>query len=63
MEHIELTPELKRSMRAAALPTVLPSWIDRSGGSKSKAVEVFNRSVAPIVGVTITAEGKVREIE
>lgn len=63
MEHIELTEELTKVMRTAALTTILPNWVRRAGGSTSTAVRVFNAKDAPIVNVEITNRWTAIEIE
>jgi hypothetical protein len=45
-------------MRTAALTTVLPNWVNRTGGHGSK---LFNQKVAPIVKVVITEQGGAKE--
>ena len=41
----------------AVISEVVPNWIDRVGGPDAPFVGVFNQSIAPVVGITIEADG------
>ena len=58
MEYVEFTPALKDALRQASIDVVVPNWVDRNGGPNSEAVKMFNELVAPILGVSIDANGK-----
>ena len=45
-----------------ALNTILPNWVERTGGPDSDAVNLYNEKVAPIVGVTINPDGSAKEL-
>ena len=46
-------------MNDAAQTAVVPNWAERAGGFESEAVQLYNRVVAPIVGLTVEADGTV----
>ena len=58
MEYLEFTPELKAALKQASIDVVVPNWVDRNGGPDSNAVKMFNYLVAPLLGVSIDANGK-----
>ena len=58
MEFIEFTDEIKALLKKAAMEEVVPAWVDRVGGPTSDAVKLYNDLVAPILGVTIDANGQ-----
>ena len=43
----------------AVIAEVVPNWLDRVGGPDAPFVEVFNQSIAPVVGITVEAEGSI----
>ena len=43
----------------AVINNVVPNWIDRVGGPDAPFVGVFNEAIAPIVGITIEADGTI----
>ena len=57
MELVEFTDEMKAAQRRSAIENVVPGWVDRVGGPNSEAARIFNELVAPIVKVTINADG------
>ena len=57
MKWLELSPQIKRLMRQAAINQVLPNWVQRAGGPGSFAVQLFEQKVAPILGVSIRPDG------
>ena len=63
MKLVEFTPEMKAAQRQSAIQNVVPGWVDRVGGPTSEAAVIFNELVAPIVKVTINADGTASAIE
>ena len=63
MELVEFTDEMKAAQRRSAIENVVPGWVDRVGGPNSEAALIFNELVAPIVKVTINADGSASAIE
>ena len=59
LEYIEFGPEMRALSDTAVLTEVVPNWIDRVGGPDAPFVEVFNRAISPIVGITIEADGTI----
>ena len=61
MEYIEFTPEIKDALRKAAIEKVVPNWVERVGGADTPAVQMYNQYVAPLLGVSIDANGNAVE--
>ena len=61
MEYIEFTPEVKDALRQAAMDKMIPAWVIHAGGPDSDAVKMFNTYVAPILGISIDANGRAVE--
>lgn len=61
MEYIEFTPEIKAALRTAAIDKVVPNWVERVGGADTPAVKMYNQYVAPLLGVSIDANGNAVE--
>jgi len=61
MEYIEFTPEIKAALRKAAIEKVVPNWVERVGGADTPAVQMYNQYVAPLLGVSIDANGNAVE--
>ncbi len=59
LEYIEFGPEMRAISDTAVLTEVVPNWVDRVGGPDAPFVEVFNEAIAPIVGITIQADGTI----
>ena len=59
LEYIEFGPEMRALSDNAVLTEVVPNWVDRVGGPDAPFVGVFNDSIAPIVGITIEADGTI----
>ncbi len=59
MIHSQLSPEIHEAMFQANLNSVLPRWVERTGGSHSEAVRIFNEIIGPIIDVQIYADGSV----
>ena len=62
LEYIEFGPEM-RAIGAlsdnAVLTEVVPNRVDRVGGPDAPFVEVFNRAISPVVGITIEPFGTI----
>ena len=61
MEYRDFTPEVKGALREIALEIILPNWVERVGGPDSEGAKIFNKKVAPIVGVKINPDGTASE--
>ena len=59
LEYIEFGPEMRALSDEAVINNVVPNWVDRVGGPDAPFVEVFNDAIAPIVGITIEADGTI----
>lgn len=59
LEYIEFGPEMRELSDNAVLTEVVPNWVDRIGGPEAQFVEVFNRAIAPVVGLTIEPDGAI----
>ena len=59
LEYIEFGPEMRALSDNAVLTEVVPDWVDRVGGPDAPFVEVFNNSIAPVVGIKIEADGTI----
>ena len=59
LTYIEFGPEMRALSDNAVLTQVLPNWIDRVGGPDAPFVEVFNNAIAPVIGITIEADGTI----
>ena len=59
LEYIEFGPEMRALSDNAVITEVVPNWVDRVGGPDAPFVGVFNRAIAPIVGITIEADGTI----
>ena len=57
LTYIEFGPEMRALSDNAVLTQVVPNWVDRVGGPDAPFVEVFNNAIAPVVGITIEADG------
>ena len=61
MEYHDFPDDVKARMRATALETIIPNWVERAGGPDSEGVNIFNEKVGPIVGVVINPDGSASE--
>lgn len=61
MEYIEFTPDIKAALRTAAIDKVVPNWVERVGGADTPAVQMYNQYVAPLLRVSIDANGNAVE--
>ena len=61
MTHSTFTPEMLAIMKDAAASSVIPKWAERAGGAESEAVKLYNKVVAPIVGLKVEADGSVSQ--
>ena len=61
MEYHDFPDDVKARMRATALDTIIPNWVERAGGPNSEGVNIFNEKVGPIVGVVINPDGTASE--
>ena len=59
LEYIEFGPEMRALSDNAVITEVVPNWVGRVGGPDAPFVGVFNRAIAPIVGITIEADGTI----
>ncbi len=59
LEYIEFGPEMRALSDTAVLTEVVPNWVDRVGGPDAPFVAVFNKAIAPIVGITIEPDGTI----
>lgn len=59
MTRANFSPEMLAIMKDAAQTAVVPNWAERAGGFESEAVQLYNRVVAPIVRLTVEADGTV----
>ena len=59
LEYIEFGPEMRALSDNAVMTEVLPNWVDRVGGPDAPFVGVFNEAIAPVVGITIEADGTI----
>ena len=59
LEYIEFGPEMRALSDNAVITEVVPNWVDRVGGPDAPFVGVFNRTIAPVVGITIEADGTI----
>ena len=59
LEYIEFGPEMRAISDNAVLTEVVPNWVDRVGGPDAPFVEVFNRAITPVVGITIELFGTI----
>ncbi|MCY4560593.1 MAG: TRAP transporter substrate-binding protein DctP [Chloroflexi bacterium] len=63
MIHRPFSDEVQAKMREVALNTILPNWVERTGGPNSDAVQLFNEKVAPIIGVAVNPDGTAKELD
>ena len=63
MIHRPFSDEVQDKMREVALNTILPNWVERTGGPNSDAVQLFNEKVAPIIGVAVNPDGTAKELD
>ena len=63
MEYHDFPDDVKARMRATALETIIPNWVERAGGPGSEGVNIFNQKVGPIVGVVINPDGTASELD
>ena len=61
MTHVEFSPAMRAQNRVAVERQVLPEWIARVGGPGVPIIEVFNRTIAPIIGLTIEPDGTIAD--
>ena len=47
----------KHLFEEVALNYVIPQWVNRVGGYESEAVQLFNKNVGPVAGITINPDG------
>ena len=59
LEFIEFGPEMRTLSDNAVMTEVVPNWVDRVGGPDAPFVGVFNNAIAPVVGITIEADGTI----
>ena len=59
MTYVEFGPEMRAHSDNAVSNSVVPNWVERVGGPSSPFVAVFNRAIAPVVGITIEADGSI----
>ncbi len=59
LEYIEFGPEMRALSDNAVITEVVPNWVDRVGGPDAEFVGVFNEYIAPIVGITVEADGTI----
>ena len=59
LEYIEFGPEMRALSDNAVITEVVPNWVDRVGGPDAHFVEVFNQNIAPVVGITVEADGTI----
>ena len=59
LEYIEFGPEMRALSDNAVITEVVPNWVDRVGGPNAPFVGVFNRTIAPVVGITIESDGTI----
>ena len=59
LEYIEFGPEMRALSDDAVITEVVPNWVGRVGGPDAPFVGVFNRAIAPVVGITIEADGTI----
>ena len=58
MAYVEFGPEMRAHSDNAVSNSVVPNWVDRVGVD-SPFVDVFNRAIGPVVGITIEADGTI----
>ena len=59
MEYVEFGPEMRAHSDQAVMEEVVPNWVTRVGGPGADFVAVFNRAIAPVVGLRIEADGSI----
>ena len=59
LEYIEFGPEMRALSDNAVITEVVPNWVDRVGGPDAPFVDVFNQNIAPVVGITVEADGTI----
>ena len=59
MEYVEFGPEMRAHSDRAVMESVVPKWVTRVGGPQADFVAVFNRAIAPVVGLRIEADGSI----
>ena len=63
MEYHDFPDDVKVQMRATALESIIPNWVERAGGPNSEGVQIFNEKVGPIVKVQINSDGTASSTE
>ena len=58
MTYVEFGPEMRSHSDRAVSNSVVPNWVDRVG-LDSPFVDLFNRAIGPIVGITIESDGAI----
>ena len=58
MTYVEFGPEMRTHSDNAVSNSVIPNWVGRVGAD-SHFIAVFNRAIAPVVGITIEADGTI----
>jgi TRAP-type C4-dicarboxylate transport system substrate-binding protein len=61
MTYSEFTPAMREAIHDAVINTIVPNWVARVGGYDNEAVQIFNRIVAPVVGLKVLPDGSVEE--
>ena len=59
MVYVEFGPEMRAHSDQAVMESVVPKWVTRVGGPGADFVAVFNRAIAPVVGLRIEADGSI----
>lgn len=59
MVYVEFGPEMRAHSDQAVMEEVVPNWVGRVGGPGADFVAVFNRAIAPVVGLRIEADGSI----
>jgi hypothetical protein len=49
--------EVKPVLKETSINIILPNWVQRTGGTDSEAVKIFNEKVAPVIRVRVKADG------
>ncbi len=58
MIYTPFSDEVKKHLfEEVALNYVIPQWVNRVGGYESEAVQLFNKNVGPVAGITINPDG------
>ena len=58
MKYTPFSDDIKKHLfEEVALKYVIPQWVNRVGGYDTEAVELFNKNVGPVAGITINPDG------